>query len=55
MVDPLIMEVAKVLIQGAFNYARVNGLSDEEINSVYEKEREQFFKNDPFQLPDPPA
>lgn len=53
MTNSLVAEVAKVLIQGAFNYMRTQGLSQEEADALFEKEAEQFRKNDPGNLPDP--
>lgn len=55
-VDPTIalslIEVAKSLIQGYFTLMRQAGKTEEEIDLIYDAEKEKFEQNKPGDLPD---
>ena len=48
----ILVEGAKVGIQSYFNFMRLAGKSEEEIEEIYKSEREVFLANDPSKLPD---
>jgi hypothetical protein len=52
--DPalVIIEGAKLFLQGYFNYMRMNGKTPEEAEALYKDERAQFDKNEPGNLED---
>lgn len=46
-------EVARALIMVALNYAKINGLSETDIDAAYEKAKAMGKVRDPDNLPDP--
>ena len=48
----LLLEGAKLAIQSYFNYMRLAGKTPEEMEEVFQKERETFLKNNPKDLPE---
>jgi hypothetical protein len=47
-------ELAKISLQGYFQYARMSGMTPEEIDAAYTSEKARFEKNAPSTLPEPP-
>jgi hypothetical protein len=47
-----LIEVAKTLINGAFSLMKTAGKTDEEIDLIYQGEKEKFVQNKPENLPD---
>ena len=49
----IIIELAKISLQGFFNLVRLTGKTAEEVEVMYSDARKKFFQNDPANLPDP--
>ena len=47
-------ELAKLALQIYFQYARMSGMTEEEIQATYESEKARFISNAPDTLPDVP-
>ena len=47
-----VLEIAKMLLGAYFSYARLQGVTDEEISELYQKEKDKFDDNNPSDLPD---
>ncbi len=47
-------ELAKLALQSYFQYARMSGMTEEEIQATYESEKARFISNAPDTLPDVP-
>ena len=47
-----ILEVAKMLLGAYFSYARLQGATEEELEALYQTEKDEFDKNNPLDLPD---
>lgn len=50
---PVILEGAKLLIQAYLNYARQAGLTEEQLEELYQSERKSFYQNNPENLAEP--
>jgi len=48
----VVIEVAKVLLTGYMTYAKQKGLTEEEMEGIYEEAKLTFSKNDPSNLID---
>ena len=46
------LEVLKLLLQAIFQFAKVTGMSAEELEKAYQEEYQKFTENDPDALPD---
>jgi hypothetical protein len=51
-IELILVEMAKIALQSYFNYLRLLGKTEEEIQKLYDKEKMEFFKNHPSKLPD---
>jgi hypothetical protein len=49
----LVTEGLKVIIQSYFSYLSVTGLTEEESEAVFQKERAKFLARNPEDLPNP--
>ncbi len=47
-------ELAKLALQSYFQYARMSGMSPEQIQETYDSEKQRFLSNAPDTLPDVP-
>jgi hypothetical protein len=50
-IELLVIELAKIGLQGTFNYLRAVGKTEEEIDEFYWNEKSEFLRNHPSKLP----
>ena len=51
-INLILIEMAKIALQSYFNYLRIAGKTEEEIQELYIREKSEFLKNHPNKLPE---